>query len=63
MTTAPNSAIDVYKRQCEACVGTCPKQNIHRWDLALCKHQWLPVLGKALLFFLLGCWLGFCRFI
>ena len=48
---------------CEACVGTCPKQNIHRWDTALCKHRWLPVLGKALLFFLLGCWLGFCRFI
>ena len=48
---------------CEACVGTCPKQNIHRWDTALCKHLWLPVLGKALLFFLLGCWLGFCRFI
>ena len=48
---------------CEACVGTCPKQNIHRWDIALCKHLWLPVLGKALLFFLLGCWLGFCRFI
>ena len=47
----------------EACVGTCPKQNIHRWDIALCKHLWLPVLGKALLFFLLGCWLGFCRFI
>ena len=48
---------------CEACVGTCPKQNIHRWDMALCKSLWLPVLGKALLFFLLGCWLGFCRFI
>ena len=48
---------------CEACVGTCPKQNIHRWDLALCQHPWLPVLGRALLFFLLGCWLGFCRFI
>ena len=48
---------------CEACVGTCPKQNIHRWDLSLCKHRWLPVLAKALLFFLLGCWLGFCRFI
>ena len=48
---------------CEACVGTCPKQNIHRWDIALCKHLWLPVLGKALLFFLLGRWLGFCRFI
>ena len=48
---------------CGACAGTCPKQNIHRWDLALCKRPWLPVLGKALLFFLLGCWLGFCRFI
>ena len=48
---------------CEACVGTCPKQNIHRWDLALCKSLWLPVLAKTLLFFLLGCWLGFCRFI
>ena len=48
---------------CEACAGTCPKQNIHRWDTSLCKHLWLPVLGKALLFFLLGCWLGFCRFI
>ena len=48
---------------CEACVGTCPKQNIHRWDTALCKRPWLPVLVKALLFFLLGCWLGFCRFI
>ena len=48
---------------CEACVGTCPKQNIHRWDTTLCKRLWLPVLGKVLLFFLLGCWLGFCRFI
>ena len=48
---------------CEACMGTCPKQNIHRWDTALCKCLWLPVLGKALFFFLLGCWLGFCRFI
>ena len=48
---------------CEACVGTCPKQNIHRWDFALCKSLWLPVLAKTLLFFLLGCWLGFCRII
>jgi len=29
----------------------------------LCKSLWLPVLAKVLLFFLLGCWLGFCRFI
>ena len=48
---------------CEACAGICPKQNIHRWDRTLCKYLWLPVLVKALLFFLLGCWLGFCRFI
>jgi Polyferredoxin len=48
---------------CEACAGICPKQNIHRWDRTLCKCLWLPVLVKALLFFLLGCWLGFCRFI
>ena len=25
---------------CEACVDTCPKQNIHRWDTALCKRPW-----------------------
>ena len=44
---------------CEACVGTCPKQNIHRWDLALCKRLWLLVLVKALLFFLFGLLAGF----
>ena len=33
---------------CEACMGTCPKQNIHRWDTALCKCLWLPVLGKSI---------------
>ena len=40
-----------------------PENGTHRLDMALCKSLWLPVLGKALLFFLLGCWLGFCRFI
>lgn len=47
---------------CEACVGTCPKSNISRWDLKLCKNFWAPVLIKAALFFALGVCLGFCRF-
>ena len=49
---------------CEACVDTCPRGNISRWDLhADGKLRWLGVLGKAALFFLMGVWLGFCRFI
>lgn len=47
---------------CEACVDTCPKSNISRWDLKLCKNFWAPVLIKAALFFALGVCLGFCRF-
>lgn len=47
---------------CEACVGTCPRENISRWDIALCKNFWLPLLAKALLFFGMGVCLGFCRF-
>ena len=47
---------------CEACVGTCPKSNISRWDLSLCKSFWLPMLAKAALFFRMGVCLGFCRF-
>ena len=47
---------------CEACVGTCPKGNISRWDLALGKNFWLPMLAKAVLFFIMGVCLGFCRF-
>ena len=47
---------------CEACVGTCPRSNISRWDQKLTKNFWLPVLVKAVLFFLMGVCLGFCRF-
>mgnify|MGYP002515690383 CR=1 FL=1 len=47
---------------CEACVGTCPRSNISRWDLTLCKGFWVPVLAKTVLFFLMGVCLGFCRF-
>lgn len=47
---------------CEACVGTCPRSNISRWDLTLAKNFWLPALVKTALFFLMGVFLGFCRF-
>ena len=47
---------------CEACVGTCPRSNISRWDIALTGHFWVPVLGKAVVFFIMGVCLGFCRF-
>lgn len=47
---------------CEACAGTCPRGNIHRWDLRTDKFFWVPVLGKAVLFFAMGVCLGFCRF-
>ena len=49
---------------CEACVGTCPKGNISRWDIRLFRGRlWLPVFVKAALFFALGVCLGLCRFI
>ena len=47
---------------CEACVGTCPRSSIGRWDLRLSKNFWLPMLGKTVLFFIMGVCLGFCRF-
>lgn len=47
---------------CDACVGTCPRSNISRWDLRLTGNLWLPVLAKAALFFGMGVCLGFCRF-
>lgn len=47
---------------CEACVSTCPRGNISRWDLKLFSKFWMSVLAKTLLFFLMGVCLGFCRF-
>lgn len=47
---------------CEACVDTCPKGNISRWDLKADQMRMISVLGKAALFFVLGVLLGFCRF-
>lgn len=47
---------------CEDCVYTCPKGNISRWELARIQYFWLPVAGRAILFFAMGVCLGFCRF-
>ena len=47
---------------CEACIGTCPRSNISRWDLKFCKNVFVPALVKAALFFAMGVCLGFCRF-
>ena len=47
---------------CEACVGTCPRSNIHRWDTALGGRFWVAAVAKAVLFFAMGVCLGFCRF-
>ena len=48
---------------CEICTDTCPRSNISRWDLALTKNFWLAALVKAILFFMMGICLGFCRFL
>ncbi|MEQ3214898.1 4Fe-4S binding protein [Hominifimenecus microfluidus] len=48
---------------CEVCTDICPRSNISRWDLALTKNFWLAALVKAILFFMMGICLGFCRFL
>lgn len=47
---------------CEACVGTCPRSNISRWDTSLGGRFWVSAVSKAVLFFIMGVCLGFCRF-
>lgn len=46
---------------CEACVSTCPRANIGRGG-SQNRPFWLPLLAKAVLFFVMGVCLGFCRF-
>lgn len=49
---------------CEACVGTCPKGNISRWDIRLFGGKfWVPMIVKTALFFIMGVCLGLCRFV
>ena len=47
---------------CEACVGTCPRSSISRWDTALGGRFWVGAVAKAVVFFIMGVCLGFCRF-
>ena len=47
---------------CEACVGTCPRSNISRWDTDLGGRFWVGAAAKAVVFFIMGVCLGFCRF-
>ena len=47
---------------CEACVGTCPRSSISRWDTALGGRFWVGAVAKAVVFFIMGVYLGFCRF-
>ena len=65
LTTVVEQPVEAQSWEVDAVSGAplTAESNICRWDRTLCKSLWLPVLAKALLFFLLGCWLGFCRFI
>ena len=47
---------------CEACVGTCPRSSISRWDTALGGRFWVGAVAEAVVFFIMGVCLGFCRF-
>lgn len=47
---------------CEKCTGVCPKGNISRPEQKALRGELIPVLIKAVLFFVMGTWLGLCRF-
>lgn len=47
---------------CEKCTGVCPKGNISRLERRIFKQELVPVVIKAVLFFAMGSYLGFCRF-
>lgn len=48
---------------CEKCVPVCPRGNITHTESKLLKNEYLLILIRAALFFALGCYLGFCRFL
>jgi polyferredoxin len=48
---------------CEKCASTCPKGNISHWEQKILPSGPAQVLGKAGIFFVLGVFLGFCRFL
>lgn len=48
---------------CERCVPICPSNNLSYPALAIFKSGYTFILLRAAIFFALGCWLGFCRFV
>lgn len=47
---------------CEKCIPTCPRGNISHVEQKILSNEIIPVVIKAALFFVLGVYLGFCRF-
>lgn len=47
---------------CEKCMAACPRGNIGHAEKKWISREWMPVLAKAVLFFVMGACLGFCRF-
>ncbi len=48
---------------CEKCAGVCPRGNLTRWDRRILKNEILSVVIRAMILFLLGTYLGLCRFL
>lgn len=48
---------------CEKCVPTCPRGNISHVEQGLIPNEVIPIVAKAVLFFIMGAYLGFCRFL
>jgi polyferredoxin len=47
---------------CEKCVAVCPRGNISYSGQKLISNALIWIAAKAIVFFALGVWLGFCRF-
>lgn len=47
---------------CEKCMYACPKENISRPTQKIIRIDWLSLILKAALFFVMGVFLGLCRF-
>ncbi|MBR2176020.1 MAG: 4Fe-4S binding protein [Clostridia bacterium] len=47
---------------CEKCMGVCPKSNISRPEQKLVRNDIIILVIKSVLFFVMGCLLGLCRF-
>jgi ferredoxin len=48
---------------CEKCAAACPRGNLTHAEQKLISDPLIPTVGKAVLFFAMGIFLGFCRFL